>query len=205
MLSVWAELRRYNIGTPTRATSLPHHNPTQLATTGKMAPSTRLRSKPGRRVNHSDTTKPGPVGSRGNPVLLEETAGPTTPVRKTSRKPAAPRKPVTRVKSGAVVKPKAESKAAKRSPKPRRKARPAKQECSICVTTKSTSSSFKVTEDACEHFQSICGLCIQKMLKSKVAERQFAETELSCPFPDCKHALDYTALKGAVSKAAFEE
>jgi hypothetical protein len=174
-----------------------------------MAPSTRLRSKPERRVNYSDTTKPGPaVGSRGNPALLEETPRPTTSVRKTSRKPAPPRKPVTRVKSGAVVKPKAESKAeskaAKRSPKPKRKARPAKQECSLCATTKSTSSSFKVPEDACEHFQGICGVCIQKMLKSKVAEHQFAEAELSCPFPDCEHALDYTALKGAVSKAAFE-
>jgi outer membrane biosynthesis protein TonB len=195
-----------------------HRSLTQLTTTNseepqpaKMAPKTRLRSKPALHMDYVDMSDPDPalVGSRHNPVQLEDTPEPPTPVRKTARKPArtpvTPRKSVTRVKSGAVVKPKKEPKVVRRSPKPKRKVRPAKQECSICVTTKSTASSFKVPEDACEHFQSICGLCIQRMLKTKVAERQLAEPGLPCPFPDCKHALDYTALKGAVTKAAFEE
>jgi hypothetical protein len=172
-----------------------------------MAPSTRLRSKPALRVNYADTThrNPSPVGSRDNPVQLEETPEPTMPVLKTAHKPATPHKHVTRVEAGAVVKPKKEPNIVKRSPRTRRKVRPAKQECSICVTTKSTTSSFKVPEDACDHFQNICGACIQKMMKTKVAERQLAEAALFCPFPNCNHALDYTALKGAVSKPAFEE
>jgi hypothetical protein len=171
-----------------------------------MAPSTRLRSKPALRVNYANSNhrNPTPVGSRDNPVQLEETPEPTTPVRKTASKLATTRKPVTRVKSGAVVKPRKEPKTLKRSPRPRRKVRPAKQECLICVTTKSTASSFKVPEDACDHFQSICGACVQKMLKTKVAERQLAEAALSCPLQNCNHALDYTALRGAVSKPAFE-
>jgi hypothetical protein len=43
------------------------------------------------------------------------------------------------------------------------------------------------------------------MLKTKVAERQLGEAELSCPFPECVHLLEYVALQAIVSKAAFEE
>lgn len=114
-------------------------------------------------------------------------------------------KRVARVKAGAVVKPKTEPKALKKAPIPQKKERPTKRECSICATQKTTTRSFKAPRDACEHLQSICNLCVAKMLKTKVAERQLGEAELSCPFPECGHLLDYTALQAIVSKAAFEE
>ena len=176
-----------------------------------MAPSTRLRSRPERRVNYAPA---GRAGTRGNPILLEESPAPraiagrqsevpetTMPARKSTRNRVA------RVKAGAIVKPKVKStKAVNAAPKPKkRKERPVRQECSICAATKSTLRSFKVPEDAnaCEHFETICNPCIQKMLRTKVTERQLNEAELACPFPKCDHVLDFTALKKTVSKAEF--
>ena len=118
------------------------------------------------------------------------------------------RKPTTRVKGAKVAKPKVErKKAVKATPKPKETGRPARQECSICATTKTTARSFKAFEaaDACEHFLSICSLCIQKMMKAKIAERQLSEPALGCPFPNCDHVLDLTALKKTMSKAAYKE
>ncbi|KAI4691291.1 uncharacterized protein J4E84_003582 [Alternaria hordeiaustralica] len=196
-----------------------------------MAPSTRLRARPDRRVNYAEPS--GPIGTRNNPVRIEETpepeAGsrtspaPTTSGRKRGRKlpvrkktraisPEAPEaslekdsKAVARVKAGAVVKPKAEPKTRKKLPIPKEKERPKKQECSICATIKDTSRSFKVPNDACEHLQTICNLCVAKMLKTKVADRQLKDAELSCPVHECDYSLDYAALQAIVSKAAFED
>jgi hypothetical protein len=43
------------------------------------------------------------------------------------------------------------------------------------------------------------------MLKTKVAERQLKEADMSCPMPKCDHLLDYPALQAVVTKAAFTE
>ncbi|CAN9210505.1 unnamed protein product [Alternaria alternata] len=182
-----------------------------------MAPSTRLRSRPERRINYADTSEteleagtqvpPEPVASaqrrgrksavRVNGIYASSESPDASPI-------VAPKR-VTRVKAGAVVKPKSGPKVHKKAPTPQKKERPTKQECSICATQKTTTRSFKAPSDACEHLQSICNLCIAKMLKTKVAERQLREAELSCPFPECGHLLDYTALQAIVSKAAFED
>ncbi|KAF1839031.1 hypothetical protein BDW02DRAFT_618103 [Decorospora gaudefroyi] len=183
-----------------------------------MAPSTRLRARPDRRVNYTDTADR--TDTLEDPARLEITREPTARARKVARKPptrtgagrvkepsktpepsSAIRKstpnPAVRVTDGAIVKP--EPKSIPKAPKAK------KQECSICATTKTISRAFKVPKDACEHFLSICNLCIQKMLRMKVVQRQFAGAELPCPIPDCGHVLDYPALDTTVSKAAFDE
>jgi hypothetical protein len=43
------------------------------------------------------------------------------------------------------------------------------------------------------------------MLKTKVAERQLKEADMSCSMPKCDYVLDYVALQTIVSKAAFAE
>jgi hypothetical protein len=196
-----------------------------------MAPSTRLRARPERRVNYAEAS--GPRGTRRNPIHIEESPEPeigsraapipVAPARKRGRKPAvrenargaSPETPeasrkktskaVARVKAGAVVKPKAEPKTRKKAPTPKKKERPTKQECSICANKKDTTRSFKAPDDACEHLHGICNLCVAKMLKTKVADRQLKQAELSCPVPECDHSLDYAGLQAIVSKAAFEE
>ncbi|KAF1850949.1 uncharacterized protein K460DRAFT_302543 [Cucurbitaria berberidis CBS 394.84] len=170
-----------------------------------MAPSTRLQSQPEMRVNYAPTTSR--TGTRGNPILLEE-----APPEAAARRPLGQiiqtaRKSTTRVEAGGVAKPKAEPKKAVEVASKSKGREHARQECSICATTKTMARSFKVLkiEDACEHLQGICYACIQKMLKAKVVERQLTEAELACPFPDCDHVLDYMALKMTVTKAAFEQ
>jgi hypothetical protein len=151
-----------------------------------MAPSTRLRSRPELRVNYAPTeqhdghTKRKPAARK--PAVVEEPRASTSSRRKTT----------VRVKSGGVVKPKQSD-------------RPKKTECSICATTKLTGRCFKAPVDTCEHFINTCTLCITNMLRVKVAKRRLEEAELSCPFPDCNHALDYTTLKVIVNKAVFHE
>ncbi|CAO2649529.1 Nn.00g069140.m01.CDS01 [Neocucurbitaria sp. VM-36] len=177
-----------------------------------MAPSTRLQSKPERRVDYSLTTR---AGTRSKPVLLEEPPASDAIVRRESEVPeptSLATKPVgksaTRVKAGKVNKSKVvKKKPAKAAPKPKKQERPERQECSICATTKSTARSFKVYDSysACEHFDGICNLCIRKLLQTKIAERQFTNPGLGCPFPKCDHALDFVALKKIMSKAAYEE
>ncbi|KAL1793555.1 hypothetical protein ACET3X_008537 [Alternaria dauci] len=153
-----------------------------------MVPSTRLRSMPERRINYAARAN-GIHASAESPD-----ASPTT----------APRR-VARVKAGAVVKPKSGPKVREKAPARKKKERPAKRECSICATEKVPTRSFKAPDDACEHLRSICNMCVAKMLKTKVAERQLGEAELSCPFPKCGHLLDYPALTVIVSTAAFED
>lgn len=114
------------------------------------------------------------------------------------------RKPVVRVKAGAVVKPKAGPKVRKKAPIPKKK-RTTKRECLICATEKGTARSFRAPNDVCEHLQDICSLCVAKMLKTKVAERQLREAEMGCPFANCNDSLDYAALQTILSKAAFKE
>ena len=191
-----------------------------------MAPSTRLQAMPGRRVNYAESSAPS--GTRTSLVHINDIAelrgssersqahSPVSPeavrIAIRTHRIAAIRPQqsslsdrlrtvsnrVTRVKNGAVVKP------AKEIPRPRKKARPTKQECSICAVTKLTTRNFKASDEACEHFQAICNLCIQKMLKTKVAERQLDKAELGCPFGNCEHKLGYPALKAMLNKPAFD-
>ncbi len=183
-----------------------------------MAPSTRLRARPERRVNYyADTSDSEPEsGSRTppEPIASAGTGGRKSTARQSAKDPSsytpdASRKtvpePIVRVKAGAVVKPKAKPKVHRKAPTPKKKERPTKQECSICATEKATARSFKVSDDACEHLQSICSQCIAKMLKTKVAERQLKEADMSCPMPKCDHLLDYPALQAVVTKAASTE
>jgi hypothetical protein len=174
-----------------------------------MAPSTRLRSKPARRVNYA-APPTGRSGTRGNPILLEATLEPESlPVAEdVESAPRSRRKAVVRVKSGGVTKPKAGTKkAGKAATTSKKQERPAKLECSICATTKNTLRSFKIPEDAetCDHFKSVCGQCIQRLTKTKIADRQLAEAEVGCMFPACQETLDMGTLKIAISKSCFEE
>ncbi|KNG45143.1 protein kinase [Stemphylium lycopersici] len=179
-----------------------------LAERNDMPPATQLRLRPERRVNYSDTRRR--AGAGGNPIVLGETSGPRDNVRAPSGQSSKPAEPsrentargksggskVFRVQTGAVVKPKA---AAKRQTKKKS----VKQECLVCVETKTKDQCFKAPEDACEHFQSICTVCITKMLRAKMTEQQLTEAELSCPFGNCDHILDYAALRASVTKATF--
>ena len=89
-----------------------------------------------------------------------------------------------------------------KAPKPNKKVRPTKQECSICTESKATCR-FRAPKDACEHFKTICTICAQEMLKTRIAERQLDRVELTCPFDNCAHEMDYPTLKSMVTKPAF--
>ncbi|EFQ86055.1 hypothetical protein CFE70_001739 [Pyrenophora teres f. teres 0-1] len=184
-----------------------------------MAPSTRLRATPSRRVNYAESSSAAPSGTHANPILVDDSpehrSSPEPPrrIRNPSHRhpavasppqslfgpfplvpppipPPVPH-PVPRVKVGAVVKPK-------------QKARPPRQECLLCAVSKGKSRCFKTPGNACEHFQAICNQCMQKMLKTKVAQRQLEKAELVCPFGNCGHELDFGALKSILQKNVFE-
>jgi hypothetical protein len=176
-----------------------------------MAPSTRLRADPERRVLYSAPA--GQAGSRVNPIELEDTP-PTEQVlaakRRTARKSIGkqPSKTVPRARAGAVVKPKEPLKKTKAAEKAKTEAPAAKRDCIICASTKNVAASFRLDghEKACEHFESTCGLCVQKMVSISIAKRHLAEAELACPVSGCAHVLDYAALKIAfTNKALFAE
>jgi hypothetical protein len=192
-----------------------------------MAPSTRLRDQPERRVDYAANAR---VGSRANPIDLEDTPPPAPRIQnarqstgalapRASAPPipaAAPRtrgarasqtarkserSNITRVDAGAVVKLKAPVKKAatvKALPSAK-KLPPPKRECSVCASTKSVSHSFRLdkNDETCEHFKGICGQCIAKMIAGKIESRQLSEAELTCPYPDCDHVLDHADLKAA--------
>lgn len=179
-----------------------------------MAPSTRLRANPARRVAYAEPT--GRESSRGNPIALEDTPPPEpvvppAPRKRAARKPAGkqPALTVPRTQAGAVVKLKelSEQTAVKKEKK-KKKATPAKRECSICASTKSVATCFRLAghEDACEHFENTCGQCVQRMISVNISQRQLGEAELACPVPGCADVLDYTTLKRAfTNKALFAE
>jgi hypothetical protein len=174
-----------------------------------MAPSTRLQKHPTRRVHYNAPTSR--VGSRKSPVRLAVTPPPDTAAQRNSPAPArrAIRGPTTRIKAGAVIKPKSSpQKVVKKSAVPKKKAPPVQRECSICASTKSVSHSFRLDkhDDVCEHFKSICSGCIQALVKMKIASRQLTKSELACPFPECGHFLNHAALRQAFTvKASFAE
>ena len=177
-----------------------------------MAPFTRLRSHPERRLHYTSiarTVTDGILTHLKSPSVQDAAAlRQSKEPEPRERTPSSHEKLAHRVNSGAITKPSKQPKQVpKRASKLEKKERPAKQECSICAITKDTSRSFKATKEtnACQHFATICSWCIHKMLKTKVAERQFSVAELTCPFPDCDQVLRFTTLKKIVNKAVFHE
>lgn len=155
----------------------------------------------------------GRVGSRANPIALEDTP-PPGPVAAPKKRSAPARKArgketpqsLAHTRSGAVVKPKEPEKKAKTVEKPKKRAPAVKRECSICASIKVVANSFRIEKhgNACEHFNSTCSMCIQRMISTKIESRQLSEPELACPVPDCDHVVDYAALKVAfTNKGAF--
>lgn len=176
-----------------------------------MAPSTRR----GTAVAHRHVTPTVQPGSTpAHPIELEDTpppeqpaARPTKSIGKTVKKPARDAKgrfikveasPDLKAGRKKVVK-------ATSPPKPKKPARPEKTECIICASTK-TQSKFKASdvEGTCGHFESVCGRCIQKQIKTKMLARQLTEAHLPCMFPECDAVLDHTALKVVLSNTLFE-
>ncbi|KAH7087765.1 hypothetical protein FB567DRAFT_621821 [Paraphoma chrysanthemicola] len=177
-----------------------------------MAPATRLQREPARRVQYDRPTDRG--GSRGDPIILEDSPAPETIAEQTLASPPSRLRltPIARVKGGAVTKAAgARARASDNSAvitKAKKKVTATKRECSICATSKSVSRSFRTTKDigTCTHFQSICTLCIQKLLKDKMVSRKLDEAELTCPFPDCEYSIDIATLnKVCTNKALFGE
>jgi hypothetical protein len=227
--------RRGLLSSGVYVTLLLHRHPTtSLNLRLMMAPSTHLRDQPERRVEYREVTR---VGTCANPIELDDdtpppatqrTARTTQTARKSTanappRAAAAPRSragrallparqslspTITRVDTGAVVKPKAPIKKAVKAPAKEKKLPSPKRECSVCISTKNVSHSFRLdkNEEACEHFKSICSQCVTKMIAGKIESRQLSEAELACPYPDCDHVLDHTDLKMAfTNKEKFKE
>lgn len=165
-------------------------------------------------MNYRHVMLTGRAGSARNPIVLEDTPPQEPVVRPTKTKEKPADKPARDargrfVKSETSTQPKADRKKVVKTtapPKPENQARPEKTECIICATTKSTKRNFKVSdvEGTCGHFESVCDLCIQKQIKTKMSARQLTEAHLPCMFPECETVLDHTALKKILSKALFE-
>jgi hypothetical protein len=148
------------------------------------------------------------MGTRHNPVVLEETPEPEDEHVASAASPRkSKRPPVSRIKAAAIVKPKAPPKVLPKTPTKKRG--PAeKRDCAICAATKSIPNSFRLdtVPSVCKHFRDICGACIQSMLKAKISDRKLADGDLGCPFPKCDNILDQALLKKALtSKPFFEE
>ena len=180
-----------------------------------MAPSTRLREHPARRVDYSQGMSTRRVDSARQPILIEDIP---PPQEKSKRSAKTKQKGVPKsvrdgqgrytISEGPTNARSSRSKVAKSAPPPKEaKPRPYRTECTICATSKTTKRSFKASSlvDTCEHFESICDQCIQKQAKTRMAARQLAEAHLPCMFPQCEMVLDHSALKKVMSKALFEE
>ncbi|KAF3038119.1 hypothetical protein E8E12_005248 [Didymella heteroderae] len=156
-----------------------------------------------------------PGSDQKHPIILEDTPTPEQPAAHPTKSKGKTVKKSARdyrgrfIKSDASPEPKAERKKifkTKSSPKPEKPARPEKTDCIICATTKSTKRSFKASgvEGICGHFASVCDLCVQKQIKTKMSARQLTEAHLPCMFPECGAVLDHTTLKSVLSRALFE-
>lgn len=177
-----------------------------------MAPSTRLGARPERRVDYRTIVQAGSVRSS---VDLEDTLPseePATRTKETKEKGAS--KPARDaqgrfIKSDSSAKPNLDhKKVVKRTspPKKEEKARPLKTECVLCAATKLTKRCFKASnlDGVCEHFEGVCNLCVQKLIKTKISERQLTDARLTCVFPGCEAAIDHKQLKMVMSSALFE-
>ncbi|KAJ4358725.1 uncharacterized protein N0V89_003309 [Didymosphaeria variabile] len=164
----------------------------------------------GRAVEQS--LPPSNTGSSGNPTVLRGSNSPApaaadAPALPISRSGLRPAKSLGRIIVGQqTMKGNRVEKAAPKKKEP--KLKPVKKECIICVTTRQVGNSagrgFKAVEGACEHFQNTCNVCIGKMIKEKIVQRDLGEAILICAFPDCEHVLDYHTIMGLIFKGARE-
>jgi hypothetical protein len=171
-----------------------------------MAPHTRLRAEPGRRVKYTTEGMKPKSGSAQNPIIINKGApiGPlsaTTPARpyvstKGRRAPAATRESTT----------KETNRITKTQPKKAAKKTMPTKVCSLCASTKTVSRGFKILKSVqvCEHFPDICSSCVSTMIKVKVTDRKLDEGVLKCPFPDCECVLDLKAVKQIITPAGFK-
>ncbi|KAF2999280.1 hypothetical protein E8E13_003947 [Curvularia kusanoi] len=152
------------------------------------------------------------VGTARNPIILEDTSPAlvqSIPRAKTKQGAAAKLKRDSRgrfIKSNSSRQSQSGGTKVAKTPTKVKKVRPVKTECVVCVATKSTKQSFKLASrvDTCEHFESICDLCVVKQTKTKISEHQLGEAQLDCMFPECTAVLDHVALKKVLPKAVFE-
>ena len=180
-----------------------------------MAPITRLREQPARRVDYRQGMATGRAGSARDPILIEDTPPPQGEPKRSAKAKQKAVPTSVRNSQGRFTKSQSptnakssRSKVAKSAPPPKEtKPRPNRTECTICATTKNTKRSFNASSlvDTCEHFESICDLCIQKQIKAKMAAHEFAEARLPCMFPQCEMMLELSALKKVMSRGLFEE
>lgn len=178
-----------------------------------MVPSTRLQARKSRRVDYSTGSRNDPIVILPSPAreLEPEPEAVTTSTQATGRARYRTRAQVRGTNNTVATVGKTTkgtySKVTKTTAKTKKKEQPKKTECSICAETKSIPHSFKLVNDenACQHFKTICKLCISKLLNTKVSSRQLTEAELSCPFPDCDYFLELATIKRNISKAAFDK
>jgi hypothetical protein len=180
-----------------------------------MAPSTRLREHPARRVDYRQGMATARIGSARDPILIEDTPPSQEKSKRSAKtkqtsafKPSRNNQGRFKKSEGPTNAKSSRSKVAKSALPPKEtKPRPDRTECTICATTKNTKRNFKASSlaDTCAHFESICNHCIQKQIKTKMAANQLTEAQLPCMFPQCEIVLDHSALKMVMSKGLFEE
>ena len=81
---------------------------------------------------------------------------------------------------------------------------PAKIECIICISNKSSGAFVPKHLQLCEHLKKICKACVGKMVRDLVTNRRLAESVLLCPFPECGFVVDIQAVKQMVSPGIYE-
>ncbi|KAH9860200.1 hypothetical protein IAQ61_011984 [Plenodomus lingam] len=184
-----------------------------------MAPSTRLSTQHGHRVNYA-------IGSRADPIVIDTSPEPepeprigpprapaiepntgTNAFTRASRRAPTRTKQIPPAKTKASATEEATHKVIKKTVKPKKLLLPEKTECLLCADTKATATCFKfITENyVCQHWKVICRFCISNMVKSKVINRQLGRAELDCPFPGCNLALSLQMLKLNMTEAAYGE
>lgn len=179
-----------------------------------MAPSTRLGIRPERRVDYRQVTSAArPGSSAANPIVLGDTPPPPEipAARPTKSKKTSSARPA-RDALGRFIKsdtPKTEDKKVVKStppPNPKKQIRTEK-ECVICATSKSIKRDFKTSgvETTCEHWETVCDLCIQKQVQTKMSARELTGSHLTCMYARCQAVLDHTALSQILSEALFEK
>ncbi|KAF2642964.1 hypothetical protein P280DRAFT_394527 [Massarina eburnea CBS 473.64] len=174
-----------------------------------MAPTTRLRAEPGRRVMYAPGAVDRESGTAHDPIFVADESPPPTVAAQnpynTVRHAAAPIRNPTRITilklKPRKVEPKKDAGETKAAAKPK-----TRKECAICATEKMASRSFKVPKEAyvCQHLQDTCTNCVGRMVKAMVTDRKLTEAVLACPFDFCECVLDVGAIMQIITPAAFK-
>jgi hypothetical protein len=177
-----------------------------------MAPTTRLREQPDRRVEYGETARSNQAqtGDWNDPIVIADRS-PTPPT--TPRSQRFPRTSLTRApfpKAGKRPLPDVLNRQTKqdgsivKTPTPKKRARAEQvwKECMICAHTKTEKRSFtKLETGSCEHLKEICNRCVGGMIKAKISERKLNDAVLACPIPSCKFTLEHSAVQKILSRA----